>query len=406
MATITEGQVLDALRMVREPKTGRDIVSAGMVAGLSIATGRVSFAIEVDPVDGPALEPLRRSAEDVVRMIAGVESVTAVLTAHRTRTDPPMPRAAPAHAHSPAHAHGRADHGTANHGTANHGPANHGPGAAGAPRAAGAEKSSLPGVGTIIAVASGKGGVGKSTVAANLAVALAAHGLKIGLLDCDVYGPSIPLMMGVKDKPTRAPDGRMKPPESFGVKVMSMGFLATDKQPMIWRGPMVAQAVDQLLRGVAWEPLDVLVVDMPPGTGDAQLTLAQRVPLAGAVIVSTPQTVALLDARKGLNMFRQLDVPVLGIVENMSYFVCSTCGTRTEIFAHGGAKQEAIDSKVEFLGEIPLDPRIRDSSDGGRPIVASEPDGPHAKAFRDMAGRLWRKISETPLRAQPRIVME
>ncbi len=391
MATITEGQVLDALRMVREPKTGRDIVSAGMVAGLSIATGRVSFALEVDPADGPALEPLRRSAEDVVRMIAGVESVTAVLTAHRTRTDAPIPRAAPAHSH--AHAHGSASHGLASHGP-------------GAPRAAGAEKSSLPGVGTIIAVASGKGGVGKSTVAVNLAVALAAHGLKIGLLDCDVYGPSIPLMMGVKDKPTRAPDGRMTPPESFGVKVMSMGFLATDKQPMIWRGPMVAQAVDQLLRGVAWEPLDVLVVDMPPGTGDAQLTLAQRVPLAGAVIVSTPQNVALLDARKGLNMFRQLDVPVLGIVENMSYFVCAACGTRTEIFAHGGAKQEAIDSKVEFLGEIPLDPRIRDSSDGGRPIVASEPAGPHAKAFRDIAGRIWRKISETPLRAQPRIVME
>ncbi|MFN0042958.1 MAG: Mrp/NBP35 family ATP-binding protein [Alphaproteobacteria bacterium] len=386
MTTITEGQVLDALRMVREPKTGRDIVSAGMIAGLNIAAGRVSFALEVDPADGPALEPLRRSSEDVVRMIAGVESVTAVLTAHRARPDASIPRPSPAHGH--AHAHGPASHGT------------------GAPRAAGAEKSILPGVGTIIAVASGKGGVGKSTVAVNLAVALAAHGLKIGLLDCDVYGPSIPLMMGVKDKPTRAPDGRMKPPETFGVKVMSMGFLATDKQPMIWRGPMVAQAVDQLLRGVAWEPLDVLVVDMPPGTGDAQLTLAQRVPLAGAVIVSTPQTVALLDARKGLNMFRQLDVPVLGIVENMSYFVCSACGTRTEIFAHGGAKQEAIDSKVEFLGEIPLDPRIRDSSDGGRPIVASEPTGPHAKAFRDIAGRVWRKISETPLRAQPRIVME
>ena len=352
--------------MVRDPKRGQDIVSLGLVTGLSIAGGRVSFALEVDPADGAALEPLRKSAEDVVRMVAGVESATAVLTAHRSR------------------------------------PAQAGPEAARAPQA----KTGLDGVGTIVAVASGKGGVGKSTVAANLAVALAAHGLKVGLLDCDVYGPSLPLMMGVKDKPGRGSAGKLKPPESFGVKVMSMGFLAADKQPMIWRGPMVASAVEQMLRGVEWAPLDVLVVDMPPGTGDAQLTLAQRVPLAGAVIVSTPQNVALLDARKGLAMFKQLDVPILGIVENMSYFVCPSCGTRTDIFAHGGAKKEAADSGVPFLGNIPLDPRIRDTSDAGRPITASEPQSPHALAFREIAGKLWRALSAGPAKAAPRILMQ
>ncbi|MBM3542807.1 MAG: Mrp/NBP35 family ATP-binding protein [Alphaproteobacteria bacterium] len=366
MVHVSEEQVLAALRMVREPKRGQDIVSLGMVTGLSIAGGRVSFALEVDPADGVALEPLRKSAEDVVRMVAGVESATAVMTAHRSR------------------------------------PAQSGPEAARAPQA----KTGLDGVGTIVAVASGKGGVGKSTVAANLAVALVAHGLKVGLLDCDVYGPSLPLMMGVKDKPGRGSAGKLKPPESFGVKVISMGFLAADKQPMIWRGPMVASAVEQMLRGVEWAPLDVLVVDMPPGTGDAQLTLAQRVPLAGAVIVSTPQNVALLDARKGLNMFKQLDVPVLGIVENMSYFVCPSCGTRTDIFAHGGAKKEAADSGVPFLGDIPLDPRIRDTSDSGRPITASDPQSPHAQAFREIAGKLWRTLSAGPAKAPPRILMQ
>jgi ATP-binding protein involved in chromosome partitioning len=367
MAQPTEDQVLAALRMVRDPKRGQDIVSLGMVTGLRIDGGRVSFALEVDPAEGASLESLRQSAEDVVRMLDGVKSASAVMTAHRGRQAPAGPEAA---------------------------------------RGAAQPKAGLNGVETIVAVASGKGGVGKSTVAANLAVALAAHGLKVGLLDCDVYGPSMPLMMGVKDKPGRGTGGRLTPPESFGVKVMSMGFLAADKQPMIWRGPMVASAVDQMLRGVDWAPLDVLVVDMPPGTGDAQLTLAQRVPLAGAVIVSTPQTVALLDARKGLNMFKQLDVPVLGIIENMSYFLCPSCGTRTDIFAHGGAKNEAQDSGVPFLGEIPLDPRIRDTSDAGRPITAAEPDGAHARAFREIAGNLWRVVSAAPAKAAPRIVME
>ena len=361
MDEITEQRVLEALRSVRNPERGSDIVGLGMVAGLNVTDGRVSFSLAIDPKDAARLEPLRKAAEAAVAALPGVTSAVAVLTAHRTH---PRPHAQ-------------------------------------------AEKPGIPGVHAIVAVASGKGGVGKSTVAANLALGLAAHGLKVGLLDCDVYGPSMPLMMGVKDKPTKAGDGkRLAPPVSYGVKVMSMGFLASDKTPMIWRGPMVANAVEQMLRGVEWEPLDVLVVDMPPGTGDAQLTLAQRVPLAGAVIVSTPQDIALLDARKGLNMFRQLDVPVLGIVENMSYFHCPHCGERTDIFGHGGAKREAEDAKVEFLGEIPLDVVIRDTSDAGKPITATQPDSKHAEAFRDIARKVWAKVSGEGARKPPRIVVQ
>jgi len=367
MAEITEQRVLDALRTVRDPERGGDIVALGMVSGLNVTEGRVSFSLAIDPKDAPRMEPLRKTAEAAVAALPGVVSAAAILTAHRAQP-------APQHA---AHAHGA--------------------------------KPGLAGVRAIVAVASGKGGVGKSTVAANLALGLAAQGLKVGLLDCDVYGPSMPLMMGVKDKPTKAADGkRLAPPVSYGIKVMSMGFLASDKTPMIWRGPMVANAVEQMLRGVEWEPLDVLVVDMPPGTGDAQLTLAQRVPLAGAVIVSTPQDIALLDARKGLNMFRQLEVPVLGIIENMSYFHCPHCGERTDVFGHGGAKREADDTKVEFLGEIPLDIAIRDTSDSGKPITATQPDSKHAEAFREIARKVWAKVSgeSAGARTPPRIVVQ
>ena len=367
MAEITEQRVLDALRTVRDPDRGGDVVALGMVSGLNITQGRVSFSLAIDPKDAARLEPLRKTAEETVAALPGVVSAAAILTAHRAQ---PTQQRAP-------HAHGA--------------------------------KPGLAGVRAIVAVASGKGGVGKSTVAANLALGLAAQGLKVGLLDCDVYGPSMPLMMGVKDKPTKAADGkRLAPPVSYGVKVMSMGFLASDKTPMIWRGPMVANAVEQMLRGVEWEPLDVLVVDMPPGTGDAQLTLAQRVPLAGAVIVSTPQDIALLDARKGLNMFRQLEVPVLGIVENMSYFHCPHCGERTDVFGHGGAKREAEDTKVEFLGEIPLDIAIRDTSDSGKPITATQPDSKHAEAFREIARKVWAKVSgeNAGVRTPPRIVVQ
>jgi ATP-binding protein involved in chromosome partitioning len=359
MAKLSEQDVLDALHMVRDPARGQDIVALGMVGGVTIDEGRVNFALLVEPSDAARMEPVRKSAEDVVGMLKGVTSVTAVLTAHKKAEPPRAPQA----------------------------------------------KAGLQGVGAIVAVASGKGGVGKSTVAANLALGLKALGLRVGILDCDVYGPSMPMLMGVTDKPRRAADGRLAAPESYGVKVMSMGFLAPGKTPMIWRGPMVSQAVDQMLRGVAWEPLDVLVVDLPPGTGDAQLTLGQRVPLAGAVIVSTPQNVALLDARKGLAMFQQLDVPVLGIIENMSYFLCPHCGERTDIFSTGGAEDEAKRAGVDFLGAIPLDARIRDTSDSGRPITATEPDSPHAKAFREIAQAVWRKLSAETQRKPPRIVV-
>ncbi|HSE78563.1 MAG TPA: iron-sulfur cluster carrier protein ApbC [Alphaproteobacteria bacterium] len=369
----TAAQVLDALRRVVDPDRQQDIVALDMVQGLVVKDGHVGFAIEVDAKRGPALEPLRREAEKAVEALAGVLSVTAVLTAQTSQAAPQPPRAA-----------------------------------AGGP--AGATKPLVPGVKAIVAVASGKGGVGKSTTAVNLAMALAVKGLKIGVLDADIYGPSQPRMMGISGRP-HSPDGRtLMPMENYGVKCMSMGFLVAEDTPMIWRGPMVMGALEQMLRDVAWGELDVLIVDMPPGTGDAQLTMAQRVPLAGAIIVSTPQDIALLDARKGLNMFRRVDVPVLGIIENMSYFVCPKCGHRSEIFAHGGARREADKLGMEFLGEIALHIAIRETSDGGRPIVVSDPESPHAKAYRAIADRVWEKLSRQlapgAARPAPKIVVQ
>jgi len=262
-----------------------------------------------------------------------------------------------------------------------------------APAAARAARGLVPGVGAIVAVASGKGGVGKSTVAANLAVGLRANGLRVGVLGAGIYGPSMPRMLGISGQP-RSRDGKvLMPMENYGLRCMSMGFLVPEDTPMIWRGPMVMSALQQMLREVEWGELDIMIVDMPPGTGDAQLTMAQQVPLAGAVIVSTPQDIALLDARKGLNMFKKVDVPVLGIVENMSYFLCPHCGGRSEIFSHGGARLEAERLGTEFLGEVPLDLRIRETSDGGAPITVSEPDNPHALVFRQMAARIWEKVA-------------
>jgi ATP-binding protein involved in chromosome partitioning len=259
----------------------------------------------------------------------------------------------------------------------------------------------------IVAVASGKGGVGKSTTAANLALALAANGQSVGLLDADIYGPSMPRMMGIAGKP-QSPDGkRLAPMTAHGIAVMSMGFLVAEDTPMIWRGPMVQSALLQMLRDVEWGELDVLVVDMPPGTGDAQLTMAQQVPLAGAVIVSTPQDIALLDARKGLNMFRRVDVPVLGIVENMSYYCCPNCGHRADIFGHGGARAEAERLGVDFLGEIPLHIAIRETGDGGTPIVIADPTGEHARAYRAIARTVWDKVgTRTSRRTAPKIIIE
>jgi ATP-binding protein involved in chromosome partitioning len=269
-------------------------------------------------------------------------------------------------------------------------------------------KRGVPGIEAIIAVASGKGGVGKSTTAVNLALGLAANGLKVGVLDADIYGPSMPRLLGIKGRPETKDGKILQPMQNFGLKVMSMGFLVDEETPMIWRGPMVMSALSQMLKDVAWGELDVLVVDMPPGTGDAQLTMAQQVPLAGAIIVSTPQDLALIDARKGLNMFRKVDVPVLGIVENMSTFICPHCGSATDIFAHGGAQSEAKRLGVPFLGEVPLTLAIRETSDAGKPVVASDPQSPAAEAYRAIANAAWSELEREKgeARAAPRIVME
>lgn len=265
----------------------------------------------------------------------------------------------------------------------------------------------IPGVKNIIAVASGKGGVGKSTTACNLALALSAQGLKVGLLDADIYGPSVPKLFGLSGKPKVIEERLLAPMDGYGIKVMSIGFLIEPETAMIWRGPMVQSAITQMLREVAWGELDILVVDMPPGTGDAQLTMAQATPLSGAVIVSTPQDLALIDARRGVTMFRKVAVPILGVIENMATFVCPNCGHSSHIFGHGGARAEAARLDVPFLGEIPLNMTIRETSDAGRPVVAVDPDGPQAQIYRTIAAQLWSNLSGGPAtRAAPRIVIE
>jgi ATP-binding protein involved in chromosome partitioning len=365
MPSDTREAVLDALSHVIDPASGRNIVESGLVQGLVLRDGHVGFVLEVPPERGPSAEPLRRSAEHAVSALPGILSVSAVLTAHQ---DAGAKRA-------PA-------------------------GTASAPRLQG-----IPGVTSVIAVASGKGGVGKSTVAVNLALGLAKLGLKVGLLDADIYGPSVPRLLNITEKP-RSRDGKiLEPIEKFGIKAMSIGFLIKEDEPMIWRGPMVMSALTQMLGDVAWAPLDVLVVDMPPGTGDAQLTMAQRVPLRGAVIVSTPQDLALVDARKGLAMFRKTHVPILGIVENMSTFVCPHCGNESHIFGHGGARETASRLDIPFLGEIPLVPSIRETSDAGTPIVVQAPDSREAKAFLALATTVANEI-RAAARPAPRIVME
>jgi ATP-binding protein involved in chromosome partitioning len=369
---VDEGQVLAALRQVADPDRQTDIVGLGMISGLTIKEGHVSFAIQVEPERGPRLEPLRKAAEQVVFALPGVLSVTAVLTAHRGGATQQRPPAG--HAGHPAPA-----------------------------------KAQVPGIRSIVAVASGKGGVGKSTTAVNLALALGGGGLRVGLLDADIYGPSQPRMMGIKGKPAATEERKLIPMQNYGVKCMSIGFMIAEDTPMIWRGPMVQGAINQMLREVEWGELDILVADLPPGTGDAQLTMAQQVPLTGAVIVSTPQDIALLDARKGLNMFRKVDVPVLGIIENMSYFLCPHCGERSDIFSHGGARREAERLATEFLGEVPLDMAIRETSDGGHPIVVSQPASAHAKTYQAIAARVWDKtaaILGDTRRQAPRIVIQ
>ena len=378
---VTEKDVFDALARVLDPDKGRDIVALGMVTGVVVRDGNVGFAIEVASERGPRLEPLRKAAEQAVEALPGVVSVTAVLTAE-TKSRAASPRTASARG-APAPAAARPT--------------------------PGGKAALAPGVRAIVAVASGKGGVGKSTVAANLALALKANGLSVGVLDADIYGPSMPRMLGISGRPSASSDGKiLTPMENFGVKCMSIGFLVPEDTPMIWRGPMVMSALQQMLRDVAWGELDIMIVDMPPGTGDAQLTMAQQVALAGAVIVSTPQDIALIDARKGLAMFQKVNVPVLGIIENMSYFLCPHCGGRSDIFSHGGARREAQRLGTDFLGEVPLDIAIRETSDEGRPITVSDPESPYAQTFRTIAARVWEKVSgETPARrAGPRIVVE
>jgi ATP-binding protein involved in chromosome partitioning len=375
MSGLSEQHVLAALRQITDPDRGKDIVSLGMISAVQLREGHVGFAIEVDPQRGAKLEPLRKAAEKAVEALPGVLSVTAVLTAQK----PAGATSAPRPAQPQGHGHGH-----------------------GAPAGA---KPLVPGVRSIIAVASGKGGVGKSTVAVNLALGFAAVGLRVGLLDADIYGPSMPRMLGISGRPGSRDGKVLQPMNNYGIACMSMGFLVAEDTPMIWRGPMVMSALQQMLRDVEWGELDVMVVDMPPGTGDAQLTMAQQVPLSGAVIVSTPQDIALLDARKGLNMFRKVDVPVLGIVENMSYFVCPHCGERSDIFSHGGARREAEKMGAEFLGEVPLHILIRETSDDGRPIVVSHPESNHARVFLRIAARLAEKLGSAK-RPAPTILVE
>ncbi|KJC52723.1 sodium:proton antiporter [Bradyrhizobium sp. LTSP849] len=368
--SVTQQQVLDSLGRIKSPR-GVALTNANVLSAISASDGKVFFSINVDAAEARAWESVRSEAEAAVRAIPGVTTVMVALTAERKGGAAPPPPPTPSRGTpgvQPVHAHKPPPQGGA--------------------QSPMARQSEIPGVAAVIAVASGKGGVGKSTTALNLALGLRDLGLKVGLLDADIYGPSVPRLTGLHEKPELDGERKMIPLKRFGLAIMSIGFLVEEETAMIWRGPMVMSAVTQMLRDVAWGALDVLVVDMPPGTGDAQLTLAQNVPLKGAVIISTPQDLSLIDARRGLAMFKKVNVRVLGIVENMSYFQCPHCGTKSDIFGHGGARHEAEKLGVPFLGEIPLHMAIRASSDAGRPVVDSEPEGPHAAIYRAIAGQV------------------
>jgi ATP-binding protein involved in chromosome partitioning len=375
LAVVRE-HVLQALSTVKLAD-GQNLVASGRLSEVVVDGGRVMFSIAIEPREAGAMEPVRQQAESAVRALPGAGQVLVSLTADR-----PVARGP---ATSPSVTPGR--------------PAN--------PPTARAQL--IPGVKHVVAVASGKGGVGKSTTACNLALGLQSLGLTVGILDADIYGPSMPKLFGLHGKP-RVLEGRiLEPLDGYGVKVMSIGFMVDEEAAMIWRGPMVMSAITQMLREVAWGELDVLVVDMPPGTGDAQLTMAQATPLAGAVIVSTPQDLALIDARRGVAMFKRVEVPILGIVENMATFVCPHCGTESHIFGHGGARKEAERLGVPFLGEVPLNMTLRETSDAGRPVVAVDPDGPHARIYKDIARQVWSALAGDGARVgrtAPRIVME
>jgi ATP-binding protein involved in chromosome partitioning len=372
--SVTQQQVLESLAKVMSPR-GVALTDANVLSTIAVTDGKVFFSLNVDAAEARDWESVRAQAEAAVRAIPGVTTAMIALTAERkpgSAAPPPPPQR---HA---GHSHGVQP-------VAAHRPPQGGP----SPMAKQAE---IPGIAAVIAVASGKGGVGKSTTALNLALGLRDLGLRVGLLDADIYGPSVPRLTGIRQKPELNDERKMIPIVRFGIAIMSIGFLVEEDTAMIWRGPMVMSAITQMLRDVAWGRLDVLVVDMPPGTGDAQLTLAQNVPLKGAIIISTPQDLSLIDARRGLAMFKKVNVPVLGIVENMSYFECPQCGTRSDIFGHGGARHEAEKLGVPFLGEIPLHMSIRATSDAGTPVVDSEPDGPHAAIYRAIGQKVREQL--------------
>ena len=383
--SVSKTRVLEELSRIKGPDLNGNIVDLGLVSEILIKDDRVYFSITVPAARAEELEPLRQAAQSVVAKLDDVEGVTAVLTAEAAQAS----RAAASGASVSESA--RVREARARTGGGN------GTGAMETNAPSARKLEGVPGVKNLIAVASGKGGVGKSTIAVNFALGLQARGLKVGILDADIYGPSAPRLLGLKGQPQILKGKTLKPMEGYGLKAMSMGFMVDEETPVIWRGPMVVGALNQMLRDVAWGEdgdLDVLVIDMPPGTGDVQLTMAQQVPLSGALIVSTPQDLALIDARKGLAMFRKVGVPVLGIVENMSYFVCPKCGERSEIFGHGGAQAEAQRLDLPFLGGVPLDIEVRARSDSGEPITATQPDSQHAKIFKDIAGKAWAELQE------------
>ena len=369
MPEVTQEQVLAELKRIAAPDGRGNIVGAGLVSEIAINNGQVMFALNADPQHMKSMEQLQAFVQKAVSAIPGVSKAVVALTAERAPSREPGPKVSSAQA----------------------------------------LRNGIPGVKHLIAVASGKGGVGKSTTAINLALALKSLGLRVAVLDADVYGPSMPKLFGISGKPeaSDAEGKRMKPMSRFGVEVASIGFLVDEDTPMIWRGPMVMSALTQLLREVSWSETDVMVIDMPPGTGDSQLTIAQQTPLSGAVIVSTPQDLALLDARKGINMFKKVNVPLLGIIENMSYFICDGCGKRHEIFSHGGARAEAERLDVPFLGEIPLDLELRQRSDSGEPIVVSRPDSPHTATYVVIAKQIWASLEGGKgLKPAPKIIFE
>jgi ATP-binding protein involved in chromosome partitioning len=343
---VTVEQVSAALAGVVDPNTGRDLVASKSARNLRVDGGHVSVDIELGYPAKSQIDPIRRAAVDAIRALPGVENVSAnvfqKIVAHTAQRGVKL----------------------------------------------------LPGVKNIIAVASGKGGVGKSTTAVNLALALVAEGAQVGMLDADIYGPSQPQMLGISGKPESVDGKTLEPMEGHGIQASSIGFLIDTDTPMVWRGPMVTQALEQLLRETNWRDLDYLIVDMPPGTGDIHLTLSQKIPVTGAVIVTTPQDIALLDARKGLKMFEKVGIPILGIVENMAIHVCTNCGHAEHIFGAGGGERMAKDYDVEYLGGLPLDIRIREQTDSGNPTVVAEPDGEIARAYRDIARRVAVKIAE------------